>query len=283
MTRFSSLISHHSSLERKRSFTLIELLVVIAIIAILAAMLLPALNKARERARTVSCSSNQKQIIMVSLHYASDHNDYPCPARQTCNGDNFWPEVIGSKLFYGSTDYNTDGTPKAKIPMLICPSEEKTVTGNARNWFTNYTMTRNVGFTNPSSQSTDWNDGKNIPIKLSSFKKPSQAALLGDGFTRWCELGSYSAANLICFTGYPNNNQTNGTRIYIISDDPMINQSDSNPCLEARHNTSVKRAARNDSVTGGVCNFGFADGHVGPSHLRPSVSFAGAVWINPAK
>ena len=219
---------------------------------------------------------------MVSLHYAADNNDYPCPARQTCHGDNFWPEVVGSKMFYGSIDYNTDGTPKANAPMLICPSEAKTITGNARNWFTNYTMTRNVGFTNPASQTTDWNDGKNIPIKLTSIKKPSQAGLLADAFTRWCELGSYSEANMITFTGYPNNNQTNGTRIYIISEEPMINQSDSNPCLEARHGTTAKRSARNDSITGGFCNFGFADGHVGTSRLKPSVSFAGALWINPA-
>ena len=76
MDKFQTSPSVCSGNHQKKTFTLIELLVVVAIIAILAGMLLPALNAARETARTTSCLNNKKQWGVVELIYTDDNNGW---------------------------------------------------------------------------------------------------------------------------------------------------------------------------------------------------------------
>jgi prepilin-type N-terminal cleavage/methylation domain-containing protein len=79
-------------MKTKNSFTLIELLVVIAIIAILASMLLPALNKAREKAKEIQCKSNIKQCALAAIMYADENNAYLPPAIFRLTDYYFWTQ-----------------------------------------------------------------------------------------------------------------------------------------------------------------------------------------------
>jgi prepilin-type N-terminal cleavage/methylation domain-containing protein/prepilin-type processing-associated H-X9-DG protein len=159
---------------RSGGFTLIELLVVIAIIAILAAMLLPALSKAKEKANATSCLNNLKQWAVAVQIYATDNQDFlppdgtPNPSDTATNRG--WyiqlPQVM-SLPRYHDMPWRTNAAESLGRTIWICPSNPRR--SNGLNLF-HYCLNENINGTGAANQS----------VKISSLRQHSSLVYLFD-------------------------------------------------------------------------------------------------------
>ena len=186
----SPFIPYLSYLKHKPAyrFTLIELLVVIAIIAILAGMLLPALNRARESARKTSCAGNLKSIVSASLQYSNDWKEWIPVADIVGNGLHIqWRFLLANYVGINGEIYNGwkqfDSTMNLRIrrtnTVFYCPSTK--AVGRTNETYGNNSKYNIYSYGMPRSYSTTYVPG-NTWHKISELrnKGASDQLLFGD-------------------------------------------------------------------------------------------------------